>query len=91
MKPIQSNSYFLNAALLGFLVAVILKADPTLYPTFRLAAAILCAVAAIWSLLLILRPRLPDFVGGQIVAVPLWARLTFLSGGFAGLWFYLFL
>ena len=90
MKPIQSHSFFLNAALLGFLLAVILKADPTLYPAFRLAAAILCAVAAVWSLLVIFRPRLPDIMGGQVVAVPLWARLTFMSGGFAGLLFYFF-
>ena len=90
MKPIHSHSYFLNAALLGFLIVVLLKADPVLYPTFRLAAAFLCAVAVIWALVLIVRPRLSDVLVGQTVAVPLWARLTFMSGGFAGLWIYFF-
>lgn len=91
MKPIQSHSYYLNAALLGFLIVVIAKADPVLYPTFRLAAAVLCAFAVIWAVVLILRPRLPDMLVGQTAAVPLWARLIFMTGGFAGLWSYFFL
>lgn len=90
MKPIHSSGYLLNAALLGFLVAVILKADPTLYPHFRLASAILCAAAAVWAVILLVRPRLPVLLGGPSVGVPLWARLTFLSGGFAGIWTYFF-
>lgn len=91
MKPIHSHSYFLNVALLGFLIVVIAKADPVLYPTFRLAAAILCACALLWAVVLILRPRLPDMLVGQTVAVPLWARLTFMTGGFVGLCSYFLL
>lgn len=85
MKPTHSSGYLLNAALLGFLIVVILMADPTLYPHFRLAAAILCAVAVLWGVVMLIRPRLPVLLGGPDTAVPVWARLTFLSGGFAGL------
>ena len=81
-------NYLLRFSMLGFLVLVIVLSDPTLFPTMRLMAAILCGIVLLVGIGFVLRPRLPDPISGNVVEVSLATRLLMLLGGLGGVWTY---
>jgi hypothetical protein len=81
-------NYLLRFSMLGFLVLVIVLSDPTLFPTMRLMAAILCGIVLLVGIGFVLRPRLPDPISGAEVKVSLATRLLMLLGGLSGVWTY---
>lgn len=91
MNVLNLMNYLLRFSMLGFLVLVIKLSDHSLFPTVRMMAAILCGFVLAMGILVVLRPRLPDPISGEVIEVSVPTRLLLVIGGTSGVWSYLFM
>ena len=90
MNVLNFMNYLLRFSMLGFLVLVIVLSDPTLFPTMRLMAAILCGIVLLVGIGFVLRlggrgldwgERLGNAYVGALMGMP----VGLLLGGFFAL------